>query len=347
MSCISVLYRTKTEKFPNSDTPILVDLQTNYWKLPRRFYSYWRFLDLGVLVYNAKDIESVLFYVPFKIEKNSLADLSNCLVKDNLLSVLFNEPYKIEDDPEIPGYHYASVVHDDNNSSFWIYNLSNSNFIIHELTVGTLIEVSIKTKPKTNIGIQNANEKKSDYNLYFRFRINNIPENGLGYVEPVSNDFFQSAFSKAEMLNLHINTIGEINEDDYKELASKYSFVHFNKVHFFFVASSKEESVSGSTDYSDSRLLESKKWNIYIDNNNPQERKCIAYHWKKTGPLSNCNIFLRTIYSSANYIKIIKYCIVVLLLGIMASYIASFISPSCIFNDNEEHCDSIQIESIS
>ena len=342
MSCIGVLYRTKTEKNPNSDNLLFVDFQANYWKLPKRYYSYWRFLDLGILVYNAKDIESIFFYVPFKIEKTQLTDLGNCLIKDNLLSVLFNESYKIEDDPDIPGYHYASVIHDEEKSDFWVYNLSNTNFIVHDLTLGSLIEVSIKTKPKANMGIQNAGERKDNYNLYFRFRINNIPEDGLGYIESVSNDFFQSAFSKAEMLNLHINAIGEIEEDDYKELASKYSFVNFNKVHFFFVTSSKEESIHGATDSFDSRLLDSKKWNIYIDHNNPQERKCIAYHWKKNGPLSSCNIFLRTIYSSANYIKILKYCAVVLLLGITASYIASCIFPStCKCTGDKGICDSI------
>lgn len=343
MSCIGVLYRTKAEKSPNSNTSVGVDLQANYWKLPKRYWGYWRFLDLGALIYDAKDIESLLFYVPFKVSPDDLADLGNVLVKDNLLSVLFNESYKIEDDPDIPGYHYASVVHDDNKPKFWIYSLSSANFVIHDLSVGSLVEVVIKTKPKINIGIQNAESKNDNYNLFIRFRIKNIPENGLGYIESVSNDFFQSAFSKTEMLNLHINAIGEIDEDDYKELASKYSFVEFKKVHFFFVASSEEETVYGATNYSDSRLLESKKWKLYIGDNNPQGKKCLAYHWKKTGNLSSCNIFLRTVYSSANIVKIIKYSIVVLFLGILASCIASFLAPNCNCKTEPSSCDSTEV----
>lgn len=329
MSCIGVLYRTKAEKSPNSDIVVGVDLQANYWKLPKKYWEYWRFLDLGALIYNAKDIESILFYVPFKVESSNLDDLGSVLVKDNLLSVLFNESYKIEDDPDIPGYHYASVVHDENKPKFWIYSLSNANFKIHNLAVGSLVEVAIKTKPKINMGIQNAESPPNNYNLYIRFRIRNVPENGLGYIESISNDFFQSAFSRTEMLNLHINVISEIDEDDYKELASKYSFVVFNKIHFFFVASSEEETVYGATNYSDSRLLESKKWNLYVGNNNPQRKKCIAYHWKKEGPLSSCNIFIRTVYSSANTLKIVKYSVVVLILGILASCIASLLTPTC------------------
>lgn len=343
MSCIGVLYRTKTEKSPNSDNSINVDFQVNYWKLPKKFYGYWRFLDFGVLVHDAKDIESVLFYVPFKLKKEDLKDLGNVLVKDNLLSILFNDSYKIEDNPEIPGYHYASTTRDADKSGFWVYSLSASNFEVHDLSVGTLIEVDIKTKPKLKMGIQNADndKKEDDYNLYFRFRIGDIPDSALGYIESVSNDFFQNAFSKAEIVNLDINTISEMDEDDYKNIVSKYSFVNFNKIHFFFVASSKEETIYGSTDYSDSRILDSRKWGVYIDSNNPQQRKCIAYHWKKSEPIKNCNILLRTIYSSVNVKTILKYIFVVLLLGILASYIASSISPKC---DCQEYIEKVTNE---
>mgnify|MGYP006916086002 CR=1 FL=1 len=343
MSCIGVLYRTKTEKSPNSDNSINVDLQVNYWKLPRRYYGYWRFLDFGALVHNAKDIESVLFYVPFKLKKENLKDLGSVLVTNNLLSVLFNDSYKIEDNPEIPGYHFASTTRDVDKSGFWVYSLSASNFEVHDLSVGTLIEVDIKTKPNVKMGIQNAdNDNKEDnYNLYFRFRIGDIPDGALGYIESVSNDFFQNAFSKAEIVNLDINTISEMDDDDYKDIVSRYSFVSFNKIHFFFVASSKEETIYGSTDYSDSRLLDSRKWGLYIDSNNPQQRKCIAYHWKKSEPTKNCNILLRTIYSSLNICTILKYVFVVLLLGVLASYIASCMSPKC---DCQEYIEKVITE---
>ncbi len=338
MSCIGVLYRTKTDKSPNSDNSINVDFQVNYWKLPKRFYGYWRFLDFGVLVHDAKDIESVLFYVPFKMKKEDLKDLGSVLVKDNLLSVLFNNSYKIEDNPDIPGYHYASMTRNSDNSGFWVYSLSPSNFEVNQLSIGTLIEVDIKTKPNVVMGIQNADDdrKEQNYNLYFRLRIKNIPDNALGYIESVSNDFFQNAFSKAEIVNLDINAISEMDDDDYKNIASKYSFVNFNKIHFFFVASSKDETIYGSTDYSDSRLLDSKQWGRYIDSNNPQQRKCIAYHWKKSGPTKNYNILLRTIFSSPNVKTILKYAFIVVLLGVLASYIASCVSPKCACQDDIE-----------
>lgn len=326
MSCIGVLYQTAEHHKPNPTNNIVVDMQSNYWKLPKMHWGYNRFLDVGLLVYDAKDITSLLFYLPFKTKGDFVSDLGESLAYDNLLSVLFNEPYQVSNNPNFPGYYYVSSVAGENKKpSFWLYSLSKANFKVRHLSQGTLIEIMIKNKPSVVEGIQNVEDKKDNYNLYFRFRISHLDDNSLGYIESVSNDFFQSVFSRTEMINLHINTIGEIEENDYKEIASKYSFVNFNKIHFFFVGSSKEEAISGMNNYTDIRLLDSVLWSRYVGDNNPQSRKCLAYHWKLSGPRENGNIFFRTVYSSANLIKVLKYSILIILFGMAASYAASYI----------------------
>lgn len=331
MSCIGVLYKSKASNNPNPGDAVMADLQVNYWKLPRKHWGYNRFIDLGVLVYDAQDLDSILFYVPFRLKEDDLSDLGEILVKEDLLGTLFNEPYRIENAPKYPGYHYASTFGDDETKQgFWIYSLTKTNFKVTHLSVGSLIEVSFKTKPSASQNIKSVDENKDNkLNLYIRFRINYVLKNSLSYIESVSNDFFQSVFSRTEMMNLHINSIGEIDDDDYKNLASKYSFVNFYKIHFFFVASSEEEAVAGTTNYTDSRLLDSPKWKQYVGDNNPQNRKCLAYHWKLKGSLDRGNFFFRTIYSSANILKILKYSFVILFLGIMSSYCASMLPQSC------------------
>ncbi len=344
MSCIGVLYKSKASNTPNPGDAVMADFQVNYWKLPKKHWGYNRFLDLGVLVYDAKDLESILFYVPFKLNEDDLSDLGEILVKEELLGTLFNEPFRIENAPHSPGYHYASTYGEDEiKHGFWIYSLTKTNFNVTHLSVGSLIEVSFITKPSTSQDIKSTDDNKdSKVNLYIRFRVNNVSDSCLSYKESVSNDFFQSVFSKTEMMNLHINTIGEIDDDDYKNLASKYSFVHFYKIHFFFVASSEEEAVTGTTNYTDSRLLDSPKWKQYVGYNNPQNRKCLAYHWKLKGSLDRGNFFFRTIYSSANILKILKYSIVILFLGIMSSYCASMLPQSCTSSANYD-CGCIEL----
>lgn len=329
MSCIGVLYSSKANQNPNPSDKVMADFHLNYWKLPQKYWGYTRFLDLGVLVYDAKDIDSILFYLPFHLVDNQLEDLGNILANDNLLSILFNDSFRVEDDSRIIGYRYASS-NGEKKQAFWIACLTSTDFKVHSLKHGTLVEVMMKTKPNVKKGIKNTDEVNTDnYNLYLRYRIKNLQEKSLSYIESVSNDFFQSVFSRTEMMNLHINAIGEIDEEDNKDLVSKYSFVAFTKVHFFFIGSSEEETISGTTNYTDSRLLDSKKWTPYIGSNNPQNRKCLAYHWKKTGPMESCNIFVRTVYSSANIFKIVKYSLIVVILGAMGSLLASLATPSC------------------
>ena len=86
-----------------------------------------------------------------------------------------------------------------------------------------------------------------------------------------------------------------------------------------------------------------KKWKLYIGDNNPKGKKCLAYHWKKSGNLSSCNIFLRTVYSSANIVKILKYSFIVLILGILASCIASFLTSNCNCKARSNSSDSIVV----
>lgn len=344
MSCIGVLYDSVEKQNPNLNEKVMVDFQINYWKLPKKHWGYTRFLDLGVLLYDAKDVSSIHFYVPFKISEGQLSDLGKLLTDDNLLSILFNEPFKVENDSGIRDYRYASST-GEKKQEFWIACLAPTDFKVHPLEHGSLIEVLFKTKPTVQKGIKNTSEEKKDnYNVYIRIRINKLSDKSFSYIESVSNDFFQSVFTRTEMMNLHINAIGEFNEDDYKDLVSKHSFVAFYKIHFFFIGSSKDETILGTTTYTDNKLLDSDKWIPYVGENNPQKRKCLAYHWKKTGPIESCNIFLRTVYSSTNIWKIFKYSILAIVLGALGSFIASFFTPNYNGYANPDHIFPIVVK---
>lgn len=60
-----------------------------------------------------------------------------------------------------------------------------------------------------------------------------------------------------------------------------------------------------------------------------KSNKLVAYHWSKKkieeDGFKKCSVFLRTVYSSHSWLKISKYVLVVLLLGIIASAIVSTI----------------------
>lgn len=97
---------------------------------------------------------------------------------------------------------------------------------------------------------------------------------------------------------------------------------------FFFIGSSENEQVAGNVGYHDCRLLDSSKWKNYEDAINDKRKKYLAYHWsiKNNGTsFTTCNVFLRTIYSSLNLKKSIKYCLIVILLGFFGSYLCNMV----------------------
>lgn len=120
---------------------------------------------------------------------------------------------------------------------FWLYVLGENNFKVSDIKPnGSIVNVQILSTPKKNGGIQPAsNDKKPKRNLYFRFRVEDIPENSIFYEENISNDFLQSAFSKTEMIDFRINEVREMNPKAYEEITKDKTFLPFSKIHFFLL----------------------------------------------------------------------------------------------------------------
>lgn len=332
MSNLAVLYKVKQGASPQSIDNLSIDLHTNYWKLPKEKGHYNRFVDIGVKVYNAQTIQSVLLYLPIDADslQNRLMDLGDVISRDNFVSVLFNDDFEVHKNTTVPAYNYAIPNTLPGDQAFWIYSLSKSNFEITAYPHGALLEIKILSFPQNLSRIPVNSEMQNEgtdsiYNLYFRFRLQNINIGEFSIEEPIANDAFQSFFSATEMINLHINSIKDLNMEDYQLLKSSYSFFKINKFHFFFVGSPRDEAVSGGFQYKDCSLFEIEKWKNYIYPISSQQTSCIAYHWKVVDCLKGCHVFCRTVFKSTNWSKIIKYILIVTLMGIAASYVANMI----------------------
>ena len=339
MNSIAILYSMKKSNAPRIGEGINAELHINYWKIPKESGNYQRFIDFGIMINDvAQDIHSVYFYFPFSFDTDCLEDLGGKLKESELLCTLFNGDYIIRNIPKSPSYYDVTPQNTDR-SPFWLYELGKSNFEVEQLSSnkGVLLKIQIKSIPKNSIGIQpKTNESgKSKHNLYFRFRINRLPQGAPFYEEEISNDFFQSAFSKTEMLDFRLNEIRELDKKVYEEIIDSRNFLQFSKIHFFFIGSSEDEKVVGNTDYCDCRLLDSERWKPYLQDINLHDRKCIAYHWTYRSNcnmhLIKCNIFLRTVYKSINKGKICKYCGVIILLSFLASALWTILWE-CIIN---------------
>lgn len=332
MDSLGVLYSYKESQEPRNPTSVIpAELHINYWKIPVKNAVYNRFLDIGLLIENSiSQIDTVYFYFPFLVTKDDIEDLGAKLTDSDMFCTFFNGDYTIVNVPNSQVYHEIKSPLEDERNSFWLYELSPSNFELKALNKGVMVCVKIKSLPEIQ-SIQNEEQRDEEdkHGLYIRFRIKNMSDKGYFYNESVSNDFFQSAFSKTEMMDLRINEKREFDRSVDEDIKSNKVFFRFSKFHFFFVGSSENEAVTGNVNYDDSRLIDIDKWKKYLGDVVVKSNKLVAYHWskKKSGEdgFKKCSVFLRTVYSSHSWLKISKYVLVVLVLGIIASAIVSTI----------------------
>lgn len=351
MSSINVLYRIRDANTPNGDpTNVRGELHANYWKLPNES-DYNRAVDFGIYLENLENsLESISITVPFSVKREDITDLSSKLFNEDFLSYLFSGSYQVLTLQDCPTYRYAKDRKGD--KSFCIYELCSNSIEIKPLVKGTQIIIKILSNPKNLNEIQEtiggANPEQT-YNLYFRFRISNLKEGDLCFTEDISNDFLQSAFSRSEMSHVKINELREIDHSDIQDLTSKNSFVTLCKFHFFFIGSSEDEAVSGSTPYVSCALLEPSIWKDYIGNLNPLNKKCISYHWKSIDTDKH-SVFFKTVYSCRNKKKLFTYASAVIVLSLVASICMELLK--CSYNtmcssDKKELSDSIRQKNAS
>ncbi|MCM1078512.1 MAG: hypothetical protein NC344_00015 [Bacteroidales bacterium] len=326
MNSIGILYKIRQGCTPRENVGINADLHVNYWKLPIKGGNYDRFIDFGVMVYEVgNDIDELYFYFPFEVLEADLEDLGKSLSQKDLLCLLFGADYELRNGIST-SYTYADTK-TEGKLSFWMYQLDKPNFEIVKKQSGTIVKVKIKTHPNNETVIKEGNYKKDSqkYNLYIRFRVNNITDKNLYNSETLSNDFIQSAFSKTEMTDIYINDKRSFDKSDYQDLSNMGTFFTFSKFHFFFVGSSCEETVSGQTTYKDCRPISYADWAEYLGGHNPQKLMCIAYHWNVDVQNAGCKVFLRTVYSSKDIYRIIKYSFYVFGMSFLATLVYDLI----------------------
>lgn len=334
MSWINILYKIKTESGPNPATAVSARLHVNYWKLPNasgsrfgnlKFWqkrNYTRNLDIGIFLQNVNEtLEELIVCLPFKFDKERVQDLSKHLTDETFLSFLLNHRYRVQSLTDCPTYNYANAIGEESETyNFCLYELCAKSLETEPLTHGTMLRIKFLSHPKNLNEIRekatSEPENEGKYNVYIRFRIDGLQDNDFCYNEDISNDFLQSAFSKTEMAEVKFNEKRTIDHNDFQTITKSHTFLNLSTINFFFTGSSEDESVVGTKNFDDCELLDEELWKGYIGGMNPMNKKCISYHWR----ISNIQkIFFRTVYSSRDKWKMMKYAFVVILLSFIAS----------------------------
>lgn len=338
MSWLNILYKVKSSSTPNADSSISANIRVKYWKLPyKKFRYFWkdyhRWLDIGVTLEGISDnIEEVIICFPFKIKKEDIEDLSKYVRDDNLASHILEKRYVVRRLSEtIAYYRFENQDEEKDDFPLYLYEICEDSKDIKDLQEGCAFLLKILTNPKDPNEIKESPDgKKTEpgkYSLYFQFRVKGLTEEDICHNESISNDLVQSAFSKSEIVDIVFNDLSHIDHSDHQSLTAEYSLLQLSHINFAFIGSSEDETVIGNKPFDDCELLEPKIWGDYIKGINPNGKKCIAYHWKL--PNKPWKVFFKTVYSSRQWWKLVKYSAYVILLSFLASLFLEGCKWSC------------------
>ncbi len=314
--------------------PSTVEMHVNLWKLPAvKKKEFERFIDIGLLVKNAKSVKELCIFYPTKIDKTQVFDLGDKIVNSTdvkLLNTLFNANFN---KTHISNSNYWDISNSSNEKLFSIYKLEGSNITVSEYNGGTKISICFKGKVQDN--------------TYIRIRINHDYTSLLSHIDKPSNAIFQSAFSKTEIIDFRINEARELSNELLQDIETEGVMYFFSKIHFFFICSSREEFLFSHVPFISARQLEKGRWKNYIGLKNLKSEAVLAYHWKEKqgdNPINDFNALVQTKYENNSRKTIFKYVIILMLLSILFNLISNVIYNGSLNAVKPNEMDSIQTQ---
>lgn len=315
------------------DNSQIVDLHINIWKVERGSIHLKSevYIDFGIMV--SFKVNKLSLYLPFRVERPE--DLGKRLNnKKKELCAIFND--ELLPEPQKNGC-YCKVKYE-NDETFYLYELGEDNIdfklIKDKEKENSYINLTLKGNPDGTEDVTKYQEDKR----YIRFRVKVTNRKSISITSHISNDLLQAAFSMSDYYDIRVNERREI-PDKVKEYMQneKFNICHFNKVHLFYMADSREKIENESSLKCDSRLLESCQWKDYEPKTDIYNPIFIAHHWKKrckkdgddtdkkNVPFNSFSVFFSTIYPRLNWARLCSYIFVVILLG----WCGSMLSFNC------------------
>lgn len=341
------IWLENTDKITQNDLP--VELHLNIWKLPKspkifEKRDFKRVIDIGMKFHNRTpfNIEKVklCIYYPDIIKQEHFEDLIQYLVNNlesKLVSTLFNENLSLNIDTN---NHFAKVINTHTDTEeFTTYILKSKKIKFTKFELGTIIKIDLPIIP-------------SSKKIYIRFRINKDYSHIFCNITKPANSIWQSNFSKTELFDIRVNEVRDINNSLLEEISeANFGLCKFDKVHLFYICSSKDEYIFSHIPFESARLLENKKWENYINLVGIEKVPILAYHFKEKSKvkevqidqniikylfkikatekkeflINDFNTLIQTKYDKNNKITIIIYLIILLIITIIFNLLSNYL----------------------
>ena len=310
-----------------NDTESEIKLHVNLWEL-NKDTSY---LDFGIWICEPKNLEALIFTMPFATDKKNFTDLTDIICKSSdLTNLIFNrktsistssgkernsDPIKvltIFDKKDInikeTAYCYSLTEHS--------INIHGDDYSTVNLNISQIFTSFIAQEPTLR-----------DASLYIRFRIDisNFRSKLLSTIEKNSWGL-ESGFTRTEIIDFKINEPRNMQSNITKSISKDFHFAKLNRVDFFIMELAQNQ-VSSSSIQAECRYLED-DWKTYLKSN--KIPKMIAYQWSKSKKDKDEDFFsynklIKIVYSATNCKRVLAYLSVVSIISIISGIISSLI----------------------
>lgn len=326
------------------------EMHINLWsKLNKETY-----LDIGIKIFEYKEIDELRFLCPFKLEDNDVKDLSEKIsIKDNIDLILNNDA-----DIETKD-NYVIIKDHEKDSQYLIFPFkqavqnvqriepigeANSKIIIDFRDFKQYIK-DLKSTETSDSNKSCGCDLEEVKNLYIRFRIKSRHMKKILFNDLVPADnFLQSGFVGTRVIDFKMNNIRNIpptiraTASRYKEYLAEFECIHF------LLMEPAENNIEYMSNTMTCRRLED-RWNDYLDLKTDKSPSILVYHSKKCSEKNNklvnknntnydtelidnkkikeFNQLVKISYSKTNWKIIMNYIFYVIILGIISGIVAN------------------------
>jgi hypothetical protein len=327
-----------------NSAPIEIEAHFNYWRLSgdktfarrRAIQAPVRdFVEIGVLIDDIKQIDSICFYLPTTVMREQIVDCAPYLAQAEFAQGIFNEVITVT--APAPGGPQCVVLHDQANAIFTrvhCFAPGPSGLDARELMLavqngGTVLTIT----PAAILGA--CGHTTPPAKTYFRLRVyldDGEPRNPFVKVIRPVDEKFQSGYDEIEYIDFRMNearTLPPAIEQRMRADRLKGGDVVFRLVAFLTAVPVHSELSVSNTPSHKMRLLEN-VWNGYAPSEIPDGM--VVYHWKKLPetqkPITDFSAFVKLQTRRTSRKILWTYVLIAFGIGLLGNWTAEAVSDS-------------------
>ncbi|MFG1371467.1 hypothetical protein V5F32_04750 [Xanthobacter oligotrophicus] len=264
-----------------------VEVHLNLWRHIGKCRLESNFLDVGLLLSNTYEIGRVCLFLPTKVTRNSVKDLSKQLCDDTLLSAVFNDVIKVGSVHECGGYtttrrakHYLNFHSATPNRDFVLTDVNGSGD-----NGGTLLEFSSEFCRKLH--------QPGLHYVRLRFTLDESGARDFSIKREGWSDLITSSVLSEEFTELRFSEVRNLPFKIAQRMGGEDAYVfNVTSVHCFLIRDTSFELVASHALMHKMRRMEENLWNGYLPPSVPQSdlRKMIVYHWRSISEAGSSGI---------------------------------------------------------